>query len=285
MSAMEKGLIWIELEDGLRRPGCPICGILAEGTRRNFSFFLNDGVLDPGMRLRLVESGGWCGRHTLLLLNVESREYADHMGYATVLESLLEIAEGRLAEALRGLRRRQASAASRSRRRTIQRACDALRPHKACPACESEEKREASYLGFFIDALFNPALAPEMKALYAGSEGLCYRHLIGCLERCASPDQANELAGLEKQKLTALSKEVSEYLRKHEHRYREEPFGDEIDAWARAARKLAGYQPAGLDLQELADAARRKETRARERSKGALHTASPGEREGNDRPL
>jgi len=61
LSAMEKGLIWIELEDELRRPGCPICSIVEEGTRRNFSFFLNEGVLDPGMRLRLVESGGWLG--------------------------------------------------------------------------------------------------------------------------------------------------------------------------------------------------------------------------------
>jgi len=285
LSAMEKGLIWIELEDGLRRPGCPICAILAQGTRRNFSFFLNDGVLDPGMRLRLVESGGWCARHMVLLLNVESREWPDHMGSATVFESLLEMAERRLAEALRGLRRRRASAASRSRRRTIQHACDALRSRKACPACESEAEREASYLGFFIDALFNPALTLEMKALYAGSEGLCYRHLVGCLERCASPDQVNELAELEQPKLAALTRQVSEYLRKHEHRYREEPFGEEVDAWARAARKLAGYQPAGLDLQELADAARRKETRAKERSKSALHTASPGEREGNDRPL
>jgi len=282
---MEKGLIWIELEDGLRRPGCPICGILAEGTRRNFSFFLNDGVLDPGMRLRLVESGGWCARHMMLLLNVEAREYPDHMGSATVFESLLEMAHRCLAEALRSLRRRQTSAASRSRRRAIQRARDALRPRKACPACESEAEREASYLGFFIDALFDPALGLEMKALYSGSEGLCYRHLIGCLERCASPEQVNELAELEQSKLASLTREVSEYLRKHEHRHREEPFGDEVDAWARAARKLAGYQPAGLDLQELADAARRKETRAKERSRGALRTTSPGEREGNDRPL
>jgi hypothetical protein len=281
---MEKGLIWIELEGGLRRPGCPICGILAEGTRRNFSFFLDDGVLDPGMRLRLVESGGWCGRHMVLLLNVESREWPDHMGSATVFESLLEMAERRLAEALRGLLRRRTSAASRSRRRAIQRASDALRPRKACPACESEAEREASYLGFFIDALFDLALGLEMKALYAGSEGLCYRHLIGCLERCASPDQINELAELEQPKLASLTREVSEYLRKHEHRYREEPFGDEVDAWARAARKLAGYQPVGLDIQELADAGRRRELRARERAK-ACTKQSQGEHEDDDRSV
>lgn len=282
---MKKGLIWMELEDGFREPGCPICNILAQGARRYFSFFLNDSVLDPGARLQLIESVSWCARHTLLLLTVESREWPDHMGSATIFESLLEATQRRLTEARQSLRRRQTSAASRSRRRAIQRARDALRPRKACPACESEAEREASYLDFFIDALFDPALELEMKALYSGSEGLCYRHLIGCLERCASPEQANELAELEQPKLASLTREVSEYLRKHDHRYREEPFGDEVDAWARAARKLAGYQPAGLDLQELADAARREETRANERRRGALHTASPGEREGNDRPL
>ena len=280
---MEKGLIWIELEDGLRRPGCPICGVLAAGTRRNFSYFLTDSVLDPGIRLRLVESGGWCARHMMLLLNVEAREYPDHMGSATVFESLLEMADRRLGDALRSLRR-QVPPASRSIRRALRRICDALRPQRACPACESEAEREASYLGFFTDTLFDPALGGEMKALYASSEGLCYRHLIGCLERCASPEQVKELAELERQKLAALARELGEYLRKHEHRYREEPFGDELDAWARAARKLAGYQPVGSDIQDLAEAGRRRELRARLRARAGT-TERQGGNDGETRSV
>ena len=40
LSAMEKGLIWIELEGGLRQLGCPICNVLAQGSERI------EGVLD-----------------------------------------------------------------------------------------------------------------------------------------------------------------------------------------------------------------------------------------------
>ena len=112
-----------------------------------------------------------------------------------------------------------------------------------------------------MSTLFDPALGQEMKELYLGSEGLCYRHLIGCIGRCASPEQIGELLETEQQKLGALVSEVSDYLRKHEHRYHHEAFGEEIDAWARAARKLAGQQLENANLRQLIDLSRRREKR------------------------
>jgi hypothetical protein len=260
-SGMDKGLIWIELEDGFAEPGCPICNILAHGTRRYFSFFLNDSVLDPGARLRLVESVSWCARHTLLLLTVESREWPDHMGSATIFESLLEAARRRLTDALPSLRHSPAPAKARGRQRIAGRIADGLRPRRPCPVCQSETERESSFQGFFISTLFDTALGQEMKALYLDSEGLCYRHLVGCLEHCAAPEQIRELIEIEQRKLSTLVSEVSDYLRKHEHRYRSEPFGEEIDAWARAARKLAGHYPENASLRRLIDLTRREEKR------------------------
>jgi hypothetical protein len=258
---MEKGLIWIELEDGFREPGCTICNILAQGARRYFSFFLNDSVLDPGARLQLIESVSWCARHTLLLLTVESREWPDHMGSATIFESLLETTQRRLTQARQGLRNQQAPARARSWQRIASRIADSLRPRRACPVCESEAERESSFEDFFVSTLFDPALGQEMRELYLNSEGLCYRHLVGCVGRCASGKQVGELIEVERQKLGALASEVSDYLRKHEHRHRSEIFGEEIDAWGRAARKLAGHFPESASLRQLIDLTKRREKR------------------------
>jgi len=258
---MNKGLIWITLRQGLEQPGCPICNILADGTRRGFSYFLDEGVLDPEMRVRLIESNGWCPRHTLLLLTVEREQHPDHLGSATVYESLLEAVQRRLDEARREVRKSVSPPSARRRRQNVRRVVDSFLPRSQCPACDSEAQREDAEAGFLVETLFDPELGPELKQLYENSDGLCYRHLIGCLRRCASPEQAAELLDLERPKWRLLAAEVVDYARKHEHRYHQEPFGDEIDAWARAARKLAGHWPTGLSLERLIAVTRKRETR------------------------
>jgi hypothetical protein len=258
---MNKGLTWITLRQGLEEPGCPICNILADGTRRNFSYFLDEGVLDPEIRLRLTESNGWCPHHTLLLLTAEHQEHPDHLGSATVYESLLEAVRRRLDEARRRFGRSAPEHSVRRRRRELLEIASALVAPRHCPACESEEQREDAEAGFFVETLFDPELGAEFRQLYEKSEGLCYRHLVGCVQRCTSPEQAAELLDLERPKWRLLVPEVVDYARKHEHRYHQEPFGNEIDAWARAARKLAGHRPPGTSLERLIALTRKREAR------------------------
>jgi hypothetical protein len=258
---MNKGLIWITLRQGLEEPGCPICNILADGTRRSLSVFLYEEVNDPEMRLRLIESNGWCPHHTLLLLTVEHQEQPDHLGSAIVYESLLEAAHHRLDEARRRYGRSAPEQGVRRRRRELLEIASALGPPRACPACESEEEREEAETGFFVETLFDPDLGVEFRQLYEKSEGLCYRHLVGCLRRCVTREQAAELLDLERPRWRSLAAEAVDYARKHEHRHHHEPFGSEIDAWARAARKLAGHRPPGTSLERLIALTRKREVR------------------------
>jgi hypothetical protein len=258
---MNKGLTWITLRQGMEKPGCPICNILADGTRRDLAVFLDEEVTAPDMRLRLIESNGWCPHHTLLLLTVEQEQHPDHLGSATVYESLLEAVQRRLDEARRDLRKSGSPPSARRRRQIMLRVANSLLPRSQCPACESEEQREDAEAGFFVGTLFDPDLGVEFRQLYEKSEGLCYRHLVGCLRRCATREQAVELLGLEGPKWRSLVPEVVDYARKHEHRYHQEPFGNEIDAWARAARKLAGHRPPGTSLERLIALTRKRETR------------------------
>jgi len=262
--AMDKGLIWIELSDGFAAPGCPICNIISQGARRYFSSFLHESVTSPGERFRLIQSGGWCARHTLLLLTVESREWPDHMGYGIIAESLLEV-EGRWLNKAREMLLRASKRANAHRwPKVLRRVCGQVDASLRCPVCDSEEEREESFARFFIEALFDVNLGAEMEALYRNSEGLCHRHLVACLRACASPERALGLLDLELPKIEALRFETAEYVRKHEHRYRGEAFGKEIDAWARASRKLASHFPESASLRHLVDVTKRREKRTSE---------------------
>ena len=260
-SGMDKGLIWIELKDGFAEPGCAICNILAQGTRRYFSFFLHESVTSPDERLRLIESAGWCARHTLLFLAIESREWPDHMSYGIIAESLLEAERNSLSKARDMLTREAKKTDSRGWSKARRRVVEQVRARLGCPVCEMEDERKTSYLGFFLDALFDSQLGPEMEELHRNSHGLCHRHLVGCLARCGKPEQALRLLALEMPKIEALIVELEDYVRKHEHRYRKEKFGAELDAWARTARKLAGHQALGEQLEKLVEQTRQQETR------------------------
>ena len=68
----------------------------------------------------------------------------------------------------------------------------------------------------------------------------CIPHLPLVLER-VSPEVA--IAILESQRSTfrCLHAELSEFFRKAEYRFRDEPRGSEQTAWLRAADTLAGY--------------------------------------------
>ena len=143
----------------------------------------------------------------------------------------------------------------------LQEVASALAAIRRCPVCESEEQAEDAEAGFLVETLFHPELGGELRELYERSEGLCYRHLLACLRRCAGPEQAAALLDLEQPKLAALEEAVAEYARKHEYRYHHEPFGDETDAWARAARKLSGYRPPGTSLERLVALTRRRKAR------------------------
>jgi hypothetical protein len=59
------------------------------------------------------------------------------------------------------------------------------------------------------------------------------------------------IIGVQIDKLTALSSEVGEYLRKHDYRFSHEPYGEERDSFIRATEMLVGAKRGSALLSQL----------------------------------
>jgi hypothetical protein len=59
------------------------------------------------------------------------------------------------------------------------------------------------------------------------------------------------IIGVQIDKLTALSFEVGEYLRKHDYRFSHEPYGEERDSFIRATEMLVGAKRGSALLSQL----------------------------------
>lgn len=97
-----------------------------------------------------------------------------------------------------------------------------------CPACAAERKAERSYR----EALETLPLERLAPALEQGRAFLCLTHLRAVRDE--------ERRALFRARLEALLDELSEFERKQDYRFRDEPVGAERDSWIRAIRALGG---------------------------------------------
>ena len=104
-----------------------------------------------------------------------------------------------------------------------------------CPACHAAEEAERRY-GLTLLAHLEEA---ELTDAYVQAGGLCLPHLRTVLA-LANHAQARTVQERQLAIYRSLHDQLGEFIRKHDHRFRHEPFGDEKDAWRRAVAALAG---------------------------------------------
>lgn len=141
----------VHLEEAFARPGCPLCRLAAEATRRGLEALLYEYVNDPGTHEQLLASRGYCTEHTWAVPVAEAAIHSPS-GVAIVYERLL-------AEALR-----HADRPGRLARW--------LEPEAACPACATAESTAEAYL-----AELGRVLGRRPSRLDRRPAALCRPHL------------------------------------------------------------------------------------------------------------
>ena len=84
---------------------------------------------------------------------------------------------------------------------------------------------------------------PEDERLYNAikeSGGLCVPHLRRALELVRDEATFAALVEMTRKKLIKLSADLSEFIRKHDHRYKNEKFEGEGDSWQQAITQIIG---------------------------------------------
>jgi len=234
---------YFEILDACKEPDCPVCCLGRNSASRHLKSLIYEGVNDVRLRATIRKSVGYCHEHTWLL--PEAGESAP-LGIAIMHRDLLNTIHGRLGDSEYNKTRKntfksvvaEAMRLDEGSSRSI--ALAKYLPSRAqCPACERRDEAESLALKALIDALGKQD--SQMTAALKTSDGLCLPHLRQALEAAQNRHTFDDLVAITQEQLSALIKELDEFIRKSDHRFRHEKISEnERESWRRALQRVVG---------------------------------------------
>jgi len=212
------------LSEACKQEGCILCRLIWQQTRRYLQTWKDELFTDVDVREELRHSQGFCHTHTWQLAQMGAslplaQAYRDILSDAAELLASEQGAETRRPRWFE------------SRRTSIDRA--------PCPACQHKNQTLARLVTTLREALPDPPFYP----LFIASHGLCLPHFqLTCTQQPLNKTEA-WLPQLRQAQLACLQRvdeQLTELIRKHDYRFKDEPHGDEMISWQRAAGLVAG---------------------------------------------
>lgn len=251
MDKMAKGadIIWLKIEEALKKRGCPICSIMRNSTEHYLENLLYEYVLDVGVRGKLHKSVGFCTNHAYKLLNAMKKLNDDGLKIAILYETLLGDELVKLESLKRDWAYRPRLRKSyffkffiKSDKRKFFEKIEELKPIGECPACFQERSVESLY----IDEFCNRAGDEEFKKLFHSDDVvLCRYHFISILKRCVKIKDENSCTffiELQISKLSKLLNYMTEFIDKHDYQYRKSFTTEELSSWRLALEYFSGKE-------------------------------------------
>ncbi|MFL7837920.1 MAG: DUF6062 family protein [Candidatus Promineifilaceae bacterium] len=233
---------YFELLDACKEPGCPICRLGQRSAQRHLTSVIYDGVNDVPLRATLRDAYGYCHDHAWLL--PESGESAP-LGIAIIHRDILNTLRTKLGEETFAKERRKTFRAAVAGALNSELSADSpqtfrhLPPKAICPACERQFEAEQLAFASLLEA-FDKNDQPMHEAL-GSSDGLCISHLRQALNASRSQQAFNALVTISSKQLSALIDDLDEFIRKSDHRFREEKISDEEkESWRKALQRTSG---------------------------------------------
>lgn len=231
-----KFVMYYELLEAFREPGCPVCTRLEQLSLRALDELLYEQVTDPVTRARLLASRGFCNRHAWMLPRIQNSPLGTAVIYHHLLTSALErVTADAAGHQPRGWWRRL------SRRATGQ--PDGFlslvawwNTRTPCPLCTRSRHAERDHLTALLRFLQETEFSEGLRA----SAGLCLPHLCRTMAIGRDHPSLPVLLSIQDARWSALAAELEEFIRKNDYRFATEPVGQEGDSWRRALDALAG---------------------------------------------
>jgi hypothetical protein len=215
---MAHSLALARWEAALRVPGCPVCRMGREAGQNFLIHVLREGKAHAEVYDRLRQAGGFCEGHTRVLRELGAGRVGDRRSVARLYGWLLDDLARDLA------------------------------PLEPCPACEAAREYErASLLG--LRDLLHPLTGDAgLRKAFEGGEGLCLDHLVAAASVIEERESLQVLTHVQARAWDRLSRDLKEYLRKHDYRFSREPkTPDEEWSWIRAVAAVSGVTLGGAE--------------------------------------
>ena len=228
MKSQGKHTPYYELIDAQAQAGCPICRLVYKTSDRYLDAILFEATLDPSVRDKLKHSHGFCAEHVAMMRAKPGRALGSALIYRDALRMLTEALDALPARVISlrervGLGRRQAPSA-------------ALEAEQPCPACGIAASAAADNIGLLLAHLDDP----DMQAAYVAGDGLCLPHLRQAIDATTDAATLRQLIEPQVTRNIAMLADLDEYIRKRDHRFRDEKMGDEGDVWLRVMNVITG---------------------------------------------
>ena len=230
-----------ELRDALAQPACAVCRIGTGSSDRFVESLLWEGVNDPQRRDEIRQAQGFCHKHAWSLVRTGAS-----LGTAIitrdVLQNALRIIEGTVVQATPVLSLRRVRDALTPRRPAAATAevVARLEPQTTCSACLWAEKMEGMYLESLLTNLLGEG---GLLTAYEASDGLCLPHFRRAMRQARDEKVLEALVSAQRTIWKRLIYDLSEFARKSDHRFQDEEWGEEKNAWIRALAALVGAHP------------------------------------------
>lgn len=210
------GVLTKWLRQGLRSGVCPLCRVVHKADREYIWHFFDEGA-DQGDAIDGVRKAcGFCAEHVAMLSRIDTEAMQSTLAISTMF-----------ADTFAGI---VADLEALSVRDQFVRA--------PCPACANRDERVAANARYLLDEL---AVNAGLRARFDGSPGLCFAHFELVWSQAQAEDEREFLGRVQREAAARLLSELSESVRKHDHKYRYEAKGPERDAWRRALFMTAGW--------------------------------------------
>jgi Family of unknown function (DUF6062) len=232
--------------DALGLGGCLLCRALLEAERRSLFTFLYEGMSAPHVREKFLNGGGFCPRHFWWVMHAgQNRWGVGRVEVADLCRQLVPQAAAEIAEAGESLPRSGVLSFARAKKKKQR--SSTLFPGAACIFCREGLEREQRLV-----ELLEKLLDQEEFARALSAHALCFRHARLALTAWKQPGKRQRLSEILRIRCDQLVTDLSEYLRKQDYRFRDEPFGREADVVDRAVEFLAGLDLARPEAERVA---------------------------------
>ena len=198
--------------------GCPVCEHLTDVALRFFSRFQYDLACDEGTQQDFAEVLGFCPLHTWQLEAVSSPVGAS-VGFAKLTERFSKLLGARAKSPADG-----------------HRAVKLVRDSAECHVCRLLREAERDYLRRLAEFMDTP----EGQTAYAGSQGVCLRHLGLWLPVLHSDETVRFVLEEASRRFEQMAEDMQSFSLKTEALRRELRNDDERDAYWRALVHIAG---------------------------------------------
>jgi hypothetical protein len=195
----------------LESEGCPICRLAQEAGRDFLVHLVREGKAHEAGYQRIRDAGGFCEDHTRWLRRLGAERPGDRRSLARLYGWLLDDLD------------------------------PDLTPSSPCPACDAAAEYERTSLAALRDCLHPDAGDAKFRERFAVGSGLCLSHFVAAASVIQDGQSLRMLTDVQARAWEALSRDLKEYLRKHDYRFSREPKTPaEESSWIRAVATISG---------------------------------------------